>query len=210
MWDYYFGTINTLKPQKGNHIELGGEANINENTDLTINLFHITLTDEIGYDSSIFSNTNFDPTQHDGIDVNLRSQISPLWTINAGFTFRDALFRSGNYNNKHIPEIPRQKLTLSNHFQLANKQAFNLDMVYTGKRYFGNDFANAGKQMPAHTLINLGYHRLFGDWKGLMVINNLLDRKTADSGFYNSFSPNPYFYYPLPERAISITIERNF
>jgi iron complex outermembrane receptor protein len=208
MWDYTTGAISSIKPQTAHHIEAGSALALSEKTGLDINLFRITLTNEIGYDSNTFANINFaDPTRHQGANLNLRHQINAIWQANLGYGWRDATFTAGANEGKAIPEIPKHKLTLANTVKLSDHDRINVDAVYTGERYFGNDFTNAGKQMPSQTLVNLGYNYTVKSWTTTLRINNITDKQTADSGYYTT--PN-YSYYPLPGRAYYLNVGKEF
>lgn len=211
MWSYFTGAISPLKPQTGRHIEAGTTIAVTEGTNLDINLFRMALSNEIGYDSNAYANLNFaDPTRHQGANLNLRRQINAMWLASLGYGWRDATFTAGANGGKTIPEVPEHKLTLTNRVELSDHQRLNVDLVYTGKRYFGDDFANAGKQMPSQTLTNLGYSYTVKHWTTHLRINNITDKESADSGYYASWSANPYYYYPLPGRAYYLAVGTEF
>ena len=196
--------------QACHHIEVGATLNLTAASTLDINLYRMTLENEIAFDANTFTNVNLDPTQHEGANINLNSQVNNWWRVALGYAYRDATFRSGANKDKKIPEIPEHKLTWSNGITLNDNNLANLDIVYTGKRYFGDDFANVGKQMPSYTLINLGYTYRVKNWQAQLRIDNVADKNVADQGYYRPFSPNPYNYYPLPGRAYYVTLGMEF
>ncbi len=217
MYDYSSGTITPLKPQTGHHVETGATFTLTNSTTLAVNVFRITLENEIAYisyDGISTSNINLpDPTKHEGVDINLNSQIKQWWQLALGYGYREATFRSGTFEGNKIPEVPENKATWTNIFKLNDQNHFNLDAVYTGSRYFGNDFANVGKKMPGYTLVNLGYTYRVKKWKAQFRIDNVADRNAADQGFYGDWmlpDNNPYFYYPLPGRAYYLTLGAEF
>ncbi len=208
IWNYFDGTISLLDPQTGEHIEAGTSYTTASGTDFRLNLFHMRLTDEISYNG--FTNVNLDPTRHDGADVSMRIDITNDWELKFNYSYREATFRSGTNKGNTIPEVPEQKFTLTNRYKLAENKTITLDASYTGKRYFGDDFGNIGKKMPAYALFNLKYNEKIENWDISLLINNLTDEHTADAGYYASWSPNPYMYYPLPDRAYYLTVNRSF
>jgi TonB family protein len=171
--------------------------------------FHIRMKDEIAFNSVLYSNVNLDPTQHDGVNLSARYGFDRRSFVRLGYTYREARFRAGVFDGNSVPEIPRHNLSLTLLWQLHERHQLGLQGNYTGERYFGNDQANAGKQMPDHTLWKLHYAYAARDWKLRLAVANLTDVSTADLGFYNSFAPNPYFYYPLPERSVTATLEKS-
>lgn len=209
MWSYYSGTITPLRPQRGQHVELGASETSGP-LRLEANAFHILVKDEIGFNDATFSNENLDPTRHDGFDLGARLAFDEHASARLGWTYRDARFRAGAFDGNAIPEVPRNTVTLATLLRVAEGQRIGLDGVYTGERYFGNDSANVGKTMPTYVLLNLHYTAVRSGWKLRLAVDNLADKHTADIGFYNSFAPNPYAYYPLPGRTTTVTVAKSF
>jgi iron complex outermembrane receptor protein len=210
IWSYFSGAIAPLKPQRGKHAEGGLIAPLNADTRIELQVFHITLDDEIAYRNDVFANVNLDPTQHDGFNFSLQAQPLPQWRLRFDLAYRDATFRSGADDGKQIPEIPKHKYNLSNSFDVTPEHRIVLDALYTGRRYFGDDFANDGKRMPDYTWLNLGYHYTQPAWKAMVVVKNLTNVSTADLGIYRGANANPYYYFPLPERSVSAGFEATF
>ncbi len=214
VWEYYSGTISLLEPQTSQHFEFGSDFPINNAITLKANIFRMKIKNEISYDAVQYANVNLESTQHDGINLNLRWQSTPSYTLTTVYGYRNAKFTSGANDGKQIPLIPSHKLSLNNQFDLKNIGIFNLNAIYTGQRYFGNDDANIGKQMSAYTKLDLDYLRDFGGWKGRVSVFNLTNEKTANQGYYlppyNDPNGNPYYYYPLPERSIVVSVEGHF
>jgi iron complex outermembrane receptor protein len=209
MWSYYSGTITPLLPQRSRHLEIGTALTRGAFT-LEANAFHILVKDEIGFNSATYSNENLDPTRHDGMDLGAGVAFGDHASARLGWTYRDARFRSGPFDGNAIPEIPRNTLTLATLLRVAEGQRIGLDGVYTGERYFGNDFANVGKTMPTYVLLNVHYTYVRSGWKLRVRVDNLTDKQAADIGFYNSFAPNPYAYYPLPGRTTTFSVAKDF
>ncbi|WP_455211643.1 TonB-dependent receptor [Kaarinaea lacus] len=210
VWNYFYGTISLLEPQTSRHIELGSDYPINNAVTLKANMFRMKVKNEISYDDSQYANVNLESTQHDGIDLNLRWHSASIYTLTTVYGYRDAIFTFGANDGKHIPLIPRHKLSLNNQFDVKHIGIFNLNAIYTGERYFGDDNANIGKKMSAYTKVDVSYLRDFGGWKGKVSIFNVTNEKTANRGYYRSYYANPYNYYPLPERSIFVSLEGSF
>jgi iron complex outermembrane receptor protein len=211
MWSYFSGTINPLKPQTAHHVETGADYQLSARADIKINLFGISLNDEIGYNVNTSSNENLDPTRHQGADFNYHRSITDTWELNLGYAYRYATFRAGNNKDNQLPEIPNHRATLANHIVLDNNNSMTADIIYTGKRFFGDDYANTGNRMPGHTRANLGYQYQHNFWKVQLRIDNVTDNKAADHGYYADWTtPASYYYYPLPGRTYYLTIGADF
>jgi len=204
MWSYFTGSFTLIKPQTGRHYEIGTRQSFDNGLQLDINVFRINLKDEIAYDNAIFSNINLDKTRHDGLNINLRTNISQRTSVHAGYAYRKATFRSGIYSGNNIPLVPRTKLSLSAQHQLGKDRTLGMNTVYTGKRRLANDDNNVGKQLPSYTRVDLNYSQQFKDWKGRIKIQNASNVKVANFGLYRSTANS---YYPLPERALFFSIE---
>ena len=206
MWGYFDGNINLLDPQTSSHIEAGLNLKINPVNLLSVNIFQIDIKDEIGFDAATFSNLNFDDTTHKGLDVNYQSVFTSWWALTATVNWRQASFTDGPYKGNDIPEIPKFRAAINQSIDISSEQHIGIDIVYTGPRYFGDDFTNQGKRMGGYSTFNAQYRKNIGEWFFMLKANNLTNKKAADYGLYNPFAPNPYFYYPLPERTILLSI----
>jgi iron complex outermembrane recepter protein len=212
MWSYYTGSITLLNPQTSQHVELGLSTALGPTT-LDANLFRILLNNEIGYNAATYANENLDPTRHSGFDVGWRAALGERASVRLGWTYRDASFRAGTYNGNTIPEIPRNSVTLVTDWRVTERQQLGLDGVYTGERFFGNDYANVGKSMPSNSRWKLHYTYAPATWKLRLTIDNLTNVSSADIGYYyydSVYSPNPYYYYPLPGRSVTCSLEKSF
>lgn len=207
IWSYFGGFVSLLEPQEGEHIELGTRYAISKNNELTVDIFQIDLENEISYVDALFSNVNLDDTRHQGINIKLKSVITPYWNLNTHYSYRNAEFTAGSFSGKNIPEVPTHKLVLHNRFDLGNQRTISFDAIHTGERYFGDDFDNAFKKMPAHTVYNLSYKKAYKDWSLGVKVDNLFNKKYSEVGYYTSWATPPYAYYPLPERAFYVTFE---
>lgn len=211
IWNGTNGAVSPLRPQTGRHMEAGAAMTAASGTTLDINIFQMELNNEIGFDSNTATHINFgDPTRHRGANLTLRHQLNEIWQSNLGYDWRDATFTSGSNGGKSIPAIPAHKLTLTNIIKLDDRNSLNADAIFTGRRYFSDDFSNAGKQMPSHTLVNLGYSHAMNGWSANLRIHNIADKKTADSGYYTTALTPPYGYYPLPGRAYYMNMRTEF
>jgi iron complex outermembrane recepter protein len=209
MWSYYSGSITLLRPQTDQHVELGFSTALGSTT-LEANAFRILVTDEIGYNAATYANENLDPTRHRGFNLGWRAEYGETASLRLGWTYRDASFRAGAYDGNAIPEVPRNSVTLVTVWRMAEQHQLGLDGVYTGERYFGNDYANVGKTMPSYSRWKLHYTYSPSTWKLRLTLDNLTNVSAADIGYYNSFTPNPYYYYSLPVRSVTGTLEKSF
>jgi len=207
MWNYFSGSISLLRPQSADHFEVGTRQKFASGLDLKANIFIMNVTDEIAYDSLTFSNVNLDKTRHNGFNLDLSYPVNKKLKLTTGFSARKATFSNGPNKGNTIPLVPETKLTLSGNYHITQFSQLKVDFIRTGQRYFGDDNANVGKQMPTYNMINMSYSRQFNHWKARVLIQNLSNVSVANIGYYASYLTPPYTYYPLPERAVYITFE---
>ena len=201
MWNYTTGGLTLLKPQTALHYEIGSRHTHASGVAMNINLFRMDLKDEIAYDLASYANVNLEKTRRDGVNLGVKAPIGGKASLQAGYAWRKASYRAGVNDGKEVPLVPRNKFTLGARYDVNAKTHLGLDAIYTGSRYFGNDDANAGKKLDAYTRLDLNYRQQIGRWNLQLLVQNLTNVKAADSGFYRASKPNPYYYYPLPQRA---------
>lgn len=211
MWSYTNGSITLLDPQTGRHFEAGAQFPLTHDTQFDIALFRIQVTDEIAFDPALYANVNLDPTQHFGADISLKTKPLDPWTLRLMHSYRDATFSSGTMDGKTIPEIPRETFTLANTVDTGIVGVVSLDAQFVGKRYFGSDYANNGKQMNSYTQLNGGWSYTIPRGDIRVGINNLTDRKIADVGIYSEYASTQYYsYYPIAGRSYSVSVRAKF
>ncbi len=209
MWSYYSGTITLLDPQVGRHVEAGGQFPFSKDTQFDASVFRITLDDEIGFDPLLYANVNLEPTQHHGADVSFKTKFFERWSLRLMHSYREAKFRSGPLEGKRVPDVPKQHFTATTSIDAGPAGLFNIDAQYVGPRYFGSDYMNSGKKMDSYTRFNTGWSHTFPHGRVRVGIDNVFDKKTADSGIYSDFS-SAYYFYSLPGRTYSVTVQSEF
>jgi iron complex outermembrane recepter protein len=207
MWNYNTGSFSLIKPQTGKHVEIGTRQSFNSGLKVDANLFRMNLEDEIAFDlaSGLFGeNVNLDKTRHDGLNIKLSKNIAEQTSVQAGYAYRKATFRSGMSNGNDVPLVPRTKLSLSGQHRFDKNRTLSINAVFTGKRPLANDDNNIGKMLPSYTRVDFNYTQQFNGWKGRIKVQNASNVKVANFAVYRSFGNA---YYPLPERAIFFTFE---
>lgn len=213
MWSYFDGTINPLRTQTGRHLELGATFDIARDAQLKFQAGRALIDDEIGFDAVLYKNVNLDQTIHETLDLSLSTQALQWWKLSAGFAYRDADFRSGPNVGKRLPEIPRRKWTLINDFQMTARQFLVVDITHSEDAVFGNDYGNVAKAFPNSTITNAAYRYVAAEFSVRVKVNNLTNDDIATSGYYFDSGLGEdydYSYYPLPERAYYVMLEKQF
>jgi iron complex outermembrane receptor protein len=203
LFDYVAGRIRVnpdLKPQTGDHYEVGARHFFTPNLQGNITLFRAEIKDEIFFNKAIFTNENYEQTLHQGVEIGARAELFERLTLFGNYAYEKATFRKGPFDGKDIPAVPRNKFNLGFriHDMIPNL-VFSADYFYVGDSYLISDQANRFDKLESYYTINL---RLSYAWKWLNVfagVNNVTDQKYSEYGLIGGFTSTPY-YYPAPER----------
>lgn len=177
-----------IRPQTSRDLEAGvrwAEGDYK----LEARLYRSNLTDEIGYDPNVVNpnswngfgaNTNFDPTQRQGLEVDSDWQLSKTLSVGARLAMRRSTFREGSYSGKDVPLAPRRTLALrADWVPLAGHR------VSAGVNFIGSqhpDFSNACR-MPSYTTADARYAVQIKNTELLFGVSNLFDRNFYTQAF---------------------------
>jgi len=202
VFDYVAGKIRVnsdLKPQRGQHYEVGVRHSFTSDAQGTLTLFRAAIKDEIFfYPAPVFSNENHPETLHQGIEIGSKVKVSPKVTLFGNYTYEKATFERDPFENNEIPAVPNHKANIG--FRIHDFVPgfiFSADYNYIGASYAISDQANVFDKVSAYNTINA---RLSYEWKMLKAflgVNNLADEKYAS---YAVISGAKRHFYPEPER----------
>jgi iron complex outermembrane receptor protein len=213
--DEYFSVwstppVNTrLKPQKGKNYEVGIKQSLGSGVRVELTLYRMDLRDELYYDPLTYTNSNYDTTRHQGIETGMRTRVSERLSLSGSYTYTDARFKTGTYNDQYIPMVPKHKANAGLHIQCSRTVAANFLVSYTGKRYFINDQANAFSRLNGSVTLDANVSYSYKDINLTLALNNVLDRQYAEYGVLNS-TTGAKNYYPSPGRNFSVKIGLDF
>jgi len=203
LFDYVAGRIRVnpdLKPQTGDHYEVGARHFFTPNLQANITLYRAAIKDEIFFNKATFTNENYDQTLHQGVEVGARADFFEWLTLFGNYAYEKATFRDGPFDGKDIPAVPKNKFNLG--FRIHDvipNLVFSADYFYVAESFLISDQANRFEKLESYYTINL---RLSYAWKWLNLfagVNNVTEQKYSEYGLIGGFTPTPY-YYPAPER----------
>ena len=203
-----------FKPQTSVDKELGLRWNAVA-TKAELRLYRSDITNEIGYDPAVLNansfsgagaNVNFDPTQRQGLEVEVKHSVNPAIDLRANAALRRATFKSGVYAGKDVPLTPRQTLALRSDWRFANRQQISAGVQWVSIQR--PDFANACT-MPAYTTLDARYAYKFANAEIAIGATNLANSKYYTQAF-SCIGGVTNGIYPDAGRAISATLRVNF
>lgn len=200
-----------IKAQENNTYEIGLK-DIYNNTYISTSIFKIDSENEIIYDKkfligSFGSNRNFDgKIERLGAQLALQHYFDKL-ILRENFTYIDAKIKSGDYNQKHFPGIPKWNINLGTTYNINDNLAFNLDMYYLSKTYIEDDFKNQYGKTNSHAIFNTNIkYQISENIEFYTGIKNIFNKKYANAIFGGTSKS----YYPANGRQYYAGFRYNF
>lgn len=180
-----------------------GAAWAGEKASVTYSLYHMTLNDEITFDSISYANFNLPDSERQGFIFDGQLQLSNEIGLRASYTYTDAELNEGVNKGNAVPYVSENTASVAINFAPVDSLIVNLESVYLGSRYLNGDDANAMEKVRALQLFNLN---VVWEYKQLELagrIKNLTNERYA--GWQSSGGQ-----YPQPERNYEASITYRF
>jgi iron complex outermembrane receptor protein len=197
-----------LKPQHGTTSEVGGNITIGP-VGMRASLYQLDLSDEIGYDSALFSNVNLAPTRRTGGEAEFDWKITGSLTAKLAYAQINAHFRAGSYAGKALPLVPHEQTSLQMLWNSGRTGQYSALIHHVGERPYGSDFANAKNTLSGYTTVDLQGGWDMKPFRVTAKLMNAFDRKYSPFAGYSAFR-NDYYYYPADGRALYISGRYDF
>lgn len=207
---YTLPGIAFLQPQKGVSWELGWQGNY-EQTKLTANLYHLSLNDEIMYDSEanggFGANLNLDRSVRKGVVLGAEHTVMSGLQLGATYTYTNAKLLEGSFAGNEVPFVARHMMNLFANYQFDPQWNLYVDGQFTGSRYLAGDDANASEKVDAFVVMNASLKWQHDQWTTQFTINNLLDEE------YDAYAGTSYgtaYHYTAPGRNFLLSTAYSF
>lgn len=203
-----------IKPQTSEDKEIGLRWK-SMLTKAELRFYRSDITNEIGFDPGIanansFSgfgaNVNFDPTQRQGVELEVKHGFGPAVDLRANAAIRRATFKSGAYAGKDVPLTPRQTLAIWSDWRFAEKQIVSAGIQWVSTQR--PDFANACT-MPSYATLDARYAYKFANAEFALGATNLANSKYYSQAF-RCIAGVTNGIYPDAGRAVTATVRVNF
>lgn len=158
------------------------------------------------YGGGLFGkNENFDTIRR-GLELSLKYPVFDWLSFGSTYTNSEALFASGSFQGKTIPQVPKNKFTAALDFKFGNGLGANINFLRVADQYILNDFNNIN---PAenYNVVNgcITYRR--GKISLFVSGRNLLGEKYSPFTAMNA--AGTIKYNPAPERSIVAGVDLN-
>jgi iron complex outermembrane receptor protein len=190
-----------LKPQIGEHYEVGIRHYFAPEIVGRLTLFCANIEDEIFLDKITFppfgSNVNHPETLHQGIEIGSRAELFKKLTVFGNYTYTEATFEKEPFKNNDIPAVPKNRANLGFRIHdIVPGLVFSADYNYVGSSYAISDQANLFDKLEDYYTVNV---RLSYEWKQLEAfvgVNNVTDQEYSEYAVIGASGLN---FHPAPE-----------
>jgi iron complex outermembrane receptor protein len=197
-----------LRPQHGRIGEIGGSAGLGP-VQARAALYRMHLKDEIGYDGALGANVNFDPTRRQGLEAELDWRIAERFKARLAYAHTNAEFRSGPYDGKRVPLVPRDKLTLQLTWDAGRAGSYSAVANHVGSRRYSGDFSNVRGTLAGYTTLDLQAAWNQKPWTVTARLHNAFDKRYAPYAGYSPWIADHY-YYPADGRSFHLSARYDF
>lgn len=202
-----------LQPQVSRDTELGTRWNY-AGGKLEARLYRSALTNEIGFDPNAVgafgffgANVNFDPTLRQGAELDWNHAVTSSFSTRVNAVVRRATFRSGPYDGKDVPLVPRQTLALRGDWTPVAGHRLNAGLNWVSSSH--PDFNNTCS-IPAYTTADARYAWQFHRNAELAFgVTNLFDRKYYTQAFRCAGGQTTAIY-PEAGRQVNASLRLQF
>ena len=200
-----------LAPQTSHDLELGAVWS-QDGRQLGARVFRHRLVNEIYYDPTVLvngfagANTNLDPTERKGVELDGEFRMSADWTLSAHAQHLKARFTEGVNRGRSLTLVPKNVVSARVGWTPSGGLSADLGAQWVDSQRFGSDFANSCSAMiPSHTTFDGRVAQRLGKWEFAVAGTNLADKR-----FYsNAFSCRAGIY-PENGRQLKLSARYDF
>lgn len=197
-----------IKPQTANNQEIGASF-LQNGISGKVAIYHTDIKNEIGYDGAQGINTNFDPTSHQGIELDAGWQMDENVKAKLSYAYTNVEFRSGTNQGKQLPSVPSNSAHAQILWDGHQYGKYAAQVNYVGQRYTSGDFNNALDKLPSYTTLDLR-----GNWNIKPVtislsMLNVTDKRYSPYALFNT-NRNDYYYFPADGRTVYLSARYDF
>lgn len=206
----------SLKAQTSRDLELGARWKLTSGQ-VDLRWYRSDLTNEIGYDPTAIgpysgygsngANVNFDPTQRQGLELEVKRALSSSLDLRLNAALRQATFTAGSYAGKDMALVPKQTLGVRADWRPAMGHTLDAGVNWVSSQY--PDFANACK-MPSYATVDLRYAYRFRDAEFALGVANLMDEKYYTQAYGCNVSGAVTSIYPEAGRSVTASVRVKF
>jgi iron complex outermembrane receptor protein len=204
--DEFARADDSLQPQKGQHVELGGRSRIGELAEFAVTLFHTGIENEIYFGEDPVTgesfNRNYDEkTIRHGVETDAKIYPTDSIYLWGNYCYTEAKFE---VKETYIPLVPKHKASIGVEWNIFEPLVLSLTLTWVGSRFDGNDENNNRyERLDAYEVLDCKLTYKYDGLKIFAGVNNILDELYSTTAYSES-------YYPMPTRNIYGGVEWSF
>lgn len=169
--------------------------------------YRLNLENELIFNPVTFLNSNLDPTKRTGVIFELGITPMDNISIDTQYTYTDARFDGGAFNDNRIPLVSEHQFHLGLTYRFMPYWSLYGEGLFLSNKVAGNDFAGLFPDVPGYGIGNIHLRFDYRQFNISAGINNVLDKEYRETGSVN-FGQTGYF--PAPERNYLISLGYTF
>lgn len=210
--------LNTdLSNQTGIQYEAGVKHNFNDTVVVSLTPYLLNLKNEIFFDPTTFSNSNYPKTRRIGIEFGQNTDIKKFVTLEAldklefftNFTYQIPQFKDGANDGRDIPFVPRYQASYGLLTGFFKHYRLSMMSRYVGSRFAINDTLNTTPKAKPYFVLDSKLSFLKDPFEFYLAVNNILGEQYYTYVAKSAFSNNKD-YFPAPERNFLVGLDFKF
>lgn len=170
-----------LQTQTSRDLELGLRGNWGASL-LELRWYRHELQNELGYDPTANgpsgagsgANVNFDPTRHQGLELEFKHALNAQWALRGSAVVREAKFVSGPYAGNNVKLVSPRTVVVGARWKPAIAHSIDASLNWVDR--YAVDFQNTCS-VPSYTTADMRYAYATKAWEWSLGVKNLTDRK---------------------------------
>ena len=200
-----FSSTVTIKTQTSRDLELGARWKL-PSGQVELRWYRNDLNNEIGFDPIAYVNINFDPTQRQGLELEVKQALNASVNMRFNAALREAKFTGGVYAGNEMALVPKQTLAVRADWHPLPGHTLDGGVNWVAEQ--SADFANVCK-MPSYTTVDLRYAYQFRNAEFAFGVANLLDEKYYTQAYWCDAGATTSIY-PEAGRAFTASLRVKF
>lgn len=198
----FSGVITDLKPETSDTYEAGVVHAFGKDLQARLTVYLMDVRNELFFNpiggGGFGANENLDKTRHYGVETGFSASLTDAVSVFGNFTYTDARFSSGPYDDNHIQLVPNLSASIGADYRFLKSFLFSANANWVGEKYLDNDVENSFDKAESYTVVNAKLSYTYKNITAYAGVNNIFDEEFSEYSIVG-FSGNKNFY-PAPER----------
>lgn len=188
-YNTWTGQFTYIKPQTMLTYEIGGEWTFMPGGKVSLSVYTMDVTDEIGFVAyrsfGAGANENIGDARHSGFEAGLRLPLGRKASLFGSYSYQDAHFTSGEFEDKRVPLVPYNKWTIGTTVSFTDALKATVQANHVGPRWYGSDYRNEYDRLDDYTTVDLSISYKWNRYNFFLNGKNILGEEYSSFGFDN-------------------------